>query len=113
MTIVHLFGRFSYPYFVLPTSYPHFYSLNQIAWKSNLNYIKFTLRYTKIIYIFLIGLTHLTRYGRMFVMRFTFKRFKNVRKTSVDYKQQMLIKQAREQFEALVKKGIGVPIVLL
>lgn len=30
-----------------------------------------------------------------------------------DYKQAVLIKQGREQFKALLSKGLGVPVVLL
>ena len=30
-----------------------------------------------------------------------------------DYKQALLIKQGREQFASLVKKGLGVPVVFL
>ncbi len=34
-------------------------------------------------------------------------------RTIVDYKHEMLIKQGREQFKSLVKKGLAVPIVFL
>lgn len=38
---------------------------------------------------------------------------KSVRKQIMDYKQEVLVKQGREQFKALLKKGISVPIALL
>jgi len=34
-------------------------------------------------------------------------------KTIADYKQQILVKQGREQFKKLLEKGISVPVVLL
>jgi hypothetical protein len=34
-------------------------------------------------------------------------------KTIADYKQQILVKQGREQFKKLLEKGINVPVVLL
>ena len=42
-----------------------------------------------------------------------FKSRKEVKKTITDYKQEMLLKQGREQFKSLVKRGLSVPIVLL
>lgn len=38
---------------------------------------------------------------------------KVVRKTIADYKQEALVKQGREQFQTLIKKGISIPVVLL
>ncbi|MCL5970744.1 MAG: hypothetical protein M1450_04570 [Patescibacteria group bacterium] len=38
---------------------------------------------------------------------------KPARKTIEDYKQEILLRQGREQFKALVKKGLNVPVVLL
>ena len=35
------------------------------------------------------------------------------RKTISDYKQEILLKQGREQFKSLVKKGLAVPVALL
>jgi hypothetical protein len=34
-------------------------------------------------------------------------------KTIADYKQQILVKQGREQFKRLLEKGLNVPVVLL
>jgi len=34
-------------------------------------------------------------------------------KTIADYKQQILVKQGREQFKKLLEKGLNVPVVLL
>jgi hypothetical protein len=34
-------------------------------------------------------------------------------KTIADYKQQILVKQGREQFKKLLEKGISIPVVLL
>jgi hypothetical protein len=33
--------------------------------------------------------------------------------TIADYKQQILVKQGREQFKKLLEKGINIPVVLL
>ncbi len=38
---------------------------------------------------------------------------KIARKTLGDYKQELLVKQGREQFEKLIKKGLQVPVVFL
>lgn len=35
------------------------------------------------------------------------------RKSIADYKQELLVRQGREQFKALLKKGLGVPVALL
>jgi hypothetical protein len=40
-------------------------------------------------------------------------RGKKTVKTIADYKQQILVKQGREQFKKLLEKGISVPVVLL
>lgn len=34
-------------------------------------------------------------------------------KTISDYKQEILVKQGREQFRKLIEKGISIPVVLL
>lgn len=34
-------------------------------------------------------------------------------KTISDYKQEILVKQGREQFKKLLEKGISIPVVLL
>jgi hypothetical protein len=34
-------------------------------------------------------------------------------RTLADYKQEILIKQGREQFKKLMEKGISIPVVLL
>lgn len=34
-------------------------------------------------------------------------------KTISDYKQELLVKQGREQFKKLLEKGISIPVVLL
>jgi len=34
-------------------------------------------------------------------------------KTIADYKQEVLVKQGREQFKKLLEKGISIPVVLL
>jgi len=47
-------------------------------------------------------------------MKFSlFKSKKAERKTISDYKQELLVKQGREQFRSLVKRGLSVPIALL
>jgi hypothetical protein len=38
---------------------------------------------------------------------------KQVRKSLSDYKEDLLIKQGREQFEKLVKKGLNIPVAFL
>lgn len=38
---------------------------------------------------------------------------KKRRKTIADYKQDLLVKQGREQFKRLLDKGLGVPVALL
>lgn len=42
-----------------------------------------------------------------------FKSKKRVKKTIADYKQEVLVNQGKEQFQALLKKGISIPVVLL
>lgn len=55
----------------------------------------------------------MTTYDRIFLM-LTFKRAKRAtKKTISDYKWEVLVKQGREQFELLLKKGLGVPVVML
>jgi hypothetical protein len=48
-------------------------------------------------------------------MKFTFlgSKSKKAVKTISDYKQDVLVKQGREQFKKLLEKGISVPVVLL
>ncbi len=64
---------------------------------------------------FSIGLKYLTSCGRILIkMNFPFlKNKKTIRKSGFVYKQELIIKQGREQLKALVKKGLGVPVVLL
>jgi len=38
---------------------------------------------------------------------------KSTRRTVDDYKQEMLVRQGREQFKVLVKKGLSIPVALL
>ena len=40
-------------------------------------------------------------------------RGKKVVRTISDYKQDILVKQGREQFKKLLEKGISIPVVLL
>ncbi len=48
------------------------------------------------------------------VMKFTlFKGKKENKKSIPDYKQEQLLKQGREQFKALIKRGLSVPVALL
>jgi len=62
-----------------------------------------------------IGLTHLTRCDKIKIdMNLNpFRSKKIVRKTIADYKQEVLVKQGKEQFQSLLKKGLSVPVVLL
>ena len=47
-------------------------------------------------------------------MNFTFiKNKKTIKKAGFVYKQELIIKQGTEQFKALVKKRLGIPVVLL
>lgn len=47
-------------------------------------------------------------------MKFTILKSKKENKKSVnDYKQQMLLKEGREQFKSLIKRGLSVPVALL
>jgi len=46
-------------------------------------------------------------------MRFLSLRRKKTRKSISDYKQEILLKEGREQFKSLIKKGLSVPIALL
>jgi hypothetical protein len=64
---------------------------------------------------FAIGLTDLTRYGKIRVdMKFQFFGNANkTRKTLLDTKQEILVKQGREQFKKLLEKGISIPVVFL
>lgn len=65
---------------------------------------------------FAIGLTHLTRCAKIQIGMnynfFTVSRKKAVR-TIADYKQEILVKQGREQFKKLLEKGISIPVFLL
>ncbi len=38
---------------------------------------------------------------------------KTNRKTIADYKQELLVRQGRKQFERLMEKGLSVPVALL
>ena len=42
-----------------------------------------------------------------------FRTKKRAQKNITDYKQEVLVKQGKEQFQALLKKGLSVPVVLL
>ncbi len=42
-----------------------------------------------------------------------FKSTAKARKTIADYKQEILVKQGREQFKKLLEKGISVPVAFL
>jgi hypothetical protein len=42
-----------------------------------------------------------------------FRSTNRARKTLIDIKQEILIKQGREQFKKLLEKGISIPVVLL
>jgi len=47
-------------------------------------------------------------------MKFSILKSKKAeRKTISDYKQELLVKQGREQFKSLLKRGLSVPIALL
>lgn len=47
-------------------------------------------------------------------MKFTILKIKKDNKKSVnDYKQEMLLKEGREQFKSLIKRGLSVPVALL
>jgi len=62
-----------------------------------------------------IGLTHLTTYGRIRIdMVFSLLRLKKKNlKNASDYKQEVLIKQGREQFKKLIERGTELPVFLL
>ena len=57
----------------------------------------------------------MTRCGRIRVdMKFQiFGNANKTRKTLIDTKQEILVKQGREQFKKLLEKGISIPVVLL
>lgn len=57
----------------------------------------------------------MTRYVRIFSGMKLLNLFqkKGKRKTIADYKQDLLVKQGREQFKRLLEKGLGVPVALL
>ncbi|MEK7185955.1 MAG: hypothetical protein AAB675_01160 [Patescibacteria group bacterium] len=47
-------------------------------------------------------------------MKFNFLRNKREdKKAGTDHKQELLLKQGREQFKALIKRGLSVPVALL
>jgi len=47
-------------------------------------------------------------------MKFTFFKSKKENKKSIpDYKQEQLLRQGREQFKSLIKRGLSVPVALL
>ena len=64
-----------------------------------------------------IGLTHLTRYDKIGVksmkLNILRNRYKKSERTIADYKEELLVKQGREQFKKLLEKGITVPVALL
>ena len=64
---------------------------------------------------FAIGLTDLTRCGRIPLgMRFQlFRNASKAKKSLIDVKQEILVKQGREQFKKLLEKGISVPVAFL
>lgn len=54
------------------------------------------------------------KFGRsMKLLSLIFGPSKKSRKTIADYKQELLMRQGREQFRKLKEKGIGVPVALL
>lgn len=57
----------------------------------------------------------MTRCGKIRVgMKFQFyKSADKTRKTLIDAKQEILVKQGREQFKKLLEKGISVPVAFL
>lgn len=46
-------------------------------------------------------------------LNFLGSKSKKAVKTISDYKQEILVKQGREQFKKLLEKGISIPVVLL
>ncbi len=46
-------------------------------------------------------------------LNFLGSKSKKAVKTISDYKQEVLVKQGREQFKKLLEKGISIPVVLL
>ncbi|MCX6782994.1 MAG: hypothetical protein NTZ20_03305 [Candidatus Levybacteria bacterium] len=44
---------------------------------------------------------------------FFFKPQKKVQKTIEEYKQELLIKQGKDQFNTLIRKGLSIPVALL
>ncbi|MEK7559244.1 MAG: hypothetical protein AAB521_02990 [Patescibacteria group bacterium] len=47
-------------------------------------------------------------------MKFSiFKSAKENKKSVGDYKQELLLKEGREQFKSLIKRGLSVPVALL
>ena len=47
-------------------------------------------------------------------MKFSFHNLKKAsKKTLADYKQELLVKQGREQFKKLLEKGLSIPVALL
>ena len=47
-------------------------------------------------------------------MKFSiFKNKKENKKSVGDYKQELLLKEGREQFKSLIKRGLSVPVALL
>jgi len=49
----------------------------------------------------------------LFSLIFGGQKVKKNRKTIEDYKNELLVKQGREQFKKLLEKGINVPVALL
>ena len=74
------------------------------------------MSYAIFVLFYAIGLTHLTTCAKiqlgMNFKLFTVSKGKAV-KTISDYKQDVLVKQGREQFKKLLEKGISIPVVLL
>jgi len=61
-------------------------------------------------------LTHLTSYDTIqLIMKLNIlgKNKAVTARTIADYKQEILVKQGREQFKKLLEKGLNIPVVLL
>ena len=93
-----------------------FFLIKKLDCYNKLNIAYRTIRLAVLRCFFAIGLTHLTTYDRILLsMRFNLfgNRSKKAVKTISDYKQEILVKQGREQFKKLLEKGINIPVVLL
>ena len=74
------------------------------------------MRYYSFYMFCAIGLTHLTTYAKIqLTMKFNLLGATKIKavKTISDYKQDILVKQGREQFKKLLEKGISIPVVML